>query len=114
VERGVPSEDVFTDHAGFDTYDSMYRARDVFLVKNAIVVTQGYHLSRAVYTARALGLDAVGVSADLRPYLHPLRNQAREILARLNAVIQLHITHPGPKYLGPEIPITGSGEATRG
>jgi SanA protein len=114
VERGVPSEDVFTDHAGFDTYDSMYRARDVFAVQTAIIVTQSYHLSRAVYTARALGLDAVGVSADLRTYLHPLRNQAREILARLNAVIQLHITRPGPKYLGPEIPITGSGEATRG
>ena len=114
VERGVPEEDVFTDHAGFDTYDTMYRARDVFMVKSAIVVTQGYHLSRAVYTARALGLEAFGVSADLRPYLHPLRNQAREILARVNAVLQLHITHPEPKYLGPQIPITGDGQATRG
>jgi SanA protein len=114
VDRGVPDEDVFTDHAGFDTYDTMYRARDVFMVKSAIVVTQGYHLSRAVYTARTLGLEAAGVSADLRPYLHPLRNQAREILARVNAVLQLHITHPQPKYLGPQIPITGDGQATRG
>jgi SanA protein len=114
VERGVPEEDVFTDHAGFDTYDTMYRARDVFMVQTAIVVTQSYHLSRAVYTARALGLDAVGVNADLRPYLHPLRNRAREILARVNAIIQLHITHPGPKFLGPQIPITGDGSATRG
>ncbi len=114
VERGVPDSDVFTDHAGFDTYDTMYRARDVFMVRSALVVTQGYHLSRAVYTARELGLDAVGVSADLRPYLHPLRNQAREILARVNAVIQLHITNPDPKFLGPQIPITGDGSATRG
>ncbi len=114
VERGVPDEDVFTDHAGFDTYDTMYRARDVFMVRSAIVVTQSYHLSRAVYTARELGLDAVGVSADLRPYLHPLRGEAREILARVNAVIQLHMTEPGPKFLGPQIPITGDGAATRG
>jgi SanA protein len=114
VDRGVPDQAVFTDHAGFDTYDTMYRARDVFLVKTAIVVTQGYHLFRAVYTARALGLEASGVSADLRPYLHPLRNQAREILARTNAFLQLHITHPQPKYLGPQIPITGDGRATRG
>ncbi len=114
VERGVPAEDVFTDHAGFDTYDTMYRARDVFMVQTAIVVTQSYHLSRAVYTARTLGLEAVGVGADLRPYLHPLRNEAREILARTNAFLQLHITHPGPKYLGPQLPITGDGTATRG
>jgi SanA protein len=114
VDRGIPDEDVFTDHAGFDTHDTMYRARDVFMVKTAIVVTQGYHLSRAVYTARTLGLEAIGVSADLRPYLHPLRNEAREILARVNAILQLHITHPGPKYLGPVIPITGDGQATRG
>jgi SanA protein len=114
VERGVPEEDVFTDHAGFDTYDTMYRARHVFMVESAIVVTQSYHLSRAVYTARALGLEAVGVGADLRPYLHPLRNQAREILARVKAVIQLNVTHPGPRFLGPQIPITGDGRATRG
>lgn len=114
VGHGVPEEDVFTDHAGFDTYDTMYRAREVFMVQTAIVVTQSYHLSRAVYTARSLGLDVVGVSADLRPYLHPVRNQAREILARGNAFIQLHVTHPGPKYLGPRIPVTGDGRATRG
>jgi SanA protein len=114
LERGVPEEDLFTDHAGFDTYDTMYRARDVFMVETALVVTQSYHLPRAVYTARALGLDAIGVGADLRPYLHPVRNQTREILARVNAVIQLHVTHPGPKFLGPELPITGDGRATRG
>jgi SanA protein len=114
VDRGVPDEHVFTDHAGFDTYDTMYRARDVFMVKSAIVVTQTYHLSRAVYTARIIGLEAVGVSADLRPYLHPLRNQAREILARVNAALELHLTRPQPKFLGPQIPITGDGKATRG
>ncbi len=114
LARGLPEEDVFTDHAGFDTYDTMYRARDVFQVKSALVVTQGYHLSRAVYIARALGLDAVGVTADIQVYLHPLRNELREILARVKAVGQLHITHAKPEYLGPVIPITGDGRATRG
>jgi len=114
LARGVPEEDVFTDHAGFDTYDTMYRARDVFLVETAIVVTQGFHLSRAVYTARTLGLDAVGVDSALRTYKHPVRNQLREILARVKAVMDLHVTHATPKYLGPEIPITGDGRSTRG
>jgi len=114
VARGVPDEAVFTDHAGFDTYDTMYRARDVFMVKTAIIVTQGYHLSRAVYTARGLGLQAVGVKADLHPLYSPLRNKTREIFARLNAFVQLHVTHPGPRFLGPALPITGSGRVTRG
>ena len=114
LARGVPEEDVFTDHAGFDTYDTMYRARDVFQVESALIVTQDFHLSRSVYTARALGLEATGVVADLQAYFNETRNEAREILARANAVLQLHVTHPGPKYLGPVIPITGDGRATRG
>jgi SanA protein len=114
LARGVPDEDVFTDHAGFDTYDTMYRARDVFQVETALIVTQDFHLSRAVYTARELGLEATGVVADLQPYGSETRNAVREVLARANAVLQLHITHPDPKYLGPLIPITGDGRTTRG
>jgi SanA protein len=114
LARGVPEEDVFTDHAGFDTYDTMYRARDVFQVETALIVTQDFHLSRAVYTARTLGLEATGVVADIQPYFNETRNAAREVLARVKAILQLHITHPGPKYLGPPIPITGDGRATRG
>ena len=68
LDRGVPDEDVFTDHAGFDTYDTMYRARDVFKVTDALVVTQDFHLRRAVYIARSLGLEATGVVADIQPY----------------------------------------------
>ncbi len=114
VARGIPEEDVFTDHAGFDTYDTMYRARDVFQVETAIIVTQGFHLSRAVYTARTLGLEATGVASDLRPYFNETRNATREMLARVKAILDLHITHPRPKYLGVAIPITGDGRATRG
>lgn len=114
VDRGVPSEDVFTDHAGFDTYDTMYRARDVFKVTDCLVVTQGFHLPRAVYTARALGLDATGVVADIQTYPKEWRFSLREWPARVKAFFQLHVTHPKPKFLGPVIPIDGDGNATRG
>ncbi len=113
-ERGVADEDAFTDHAGFSTYDTMYRAREVFKVTSALVVTQEFHLARAVYTARALSLDAVGVAADLRPYVGESRLAARDWLARVKAFIQLHVTRPEPRYLGPAIPIDGDGRATRG
>lgn len=114
LERGVPDEDVFTDHAGFDTYDTMYRARDVFKVTGCLVVTQEFHLSRAVYTARTLGLDATGVIADIQSYANESKNAMRDRLAAVKAVLQLHITHPEPRYLGPVIPIEGDGRATRG
>ncbi len=114
LARGVPPWDVFTDHAGFDTYDTMYRAIDVFQVRSALIVTQDFHLARSVYTARALGLEAVGVVADIRPYTDELRNRMREWLARGKAILQLHITHPEPRYLGPPLPIDGDGRTTRG
>ncbi len=114
LDRGVPDEDIFTDHAGFDTYDTMYRARDVFKVTDALVVTQGFHLPRAVYTARALGLDATGVRADIQAYGSEWGFALREWPARANAFLQLYVTKPGPRYLGPVIPIDGDGRATRG
>lgn len=114
MERGVPAEDVFMDHAGFSTFDSMYRARDVFLVTDTLVVTQDFHLARAVYTARTLGLRATGVSADRRPYLHTYWPAVREWLARCKAFLQLHVLASKPHFLGPTIPITGDGRATEG
>jgi SanA protein len=113
LARGVPDEDVFIDHAGFGTYDTMYRARDVFQVESALVVTQDFHLSRAVYTARRLGLDAIGVVADLQTYRDEAPNAAREILARMNAILELHFTHPDPVELGSPVPITGDGRKSR-
>jgi SanA protein len=114
VDQGVPEQDIFTDHAGFDTYDSMYRARDVFKVNDCLVVTQGFHLPRAVYIARSLGLDATGVTADLQAYPNSWRFSLREWPARVKAFFQLHVTHPEPKFLGPAIPIDGDGGASRG
>ncbi|HZG58789.1 SanA/YdcF family protein [Paenibacillus sp.] len=112
LDRGVPPEDIFMDHAGFSTYESMYRARDVFGVRKAIVVTQGYHLKRAVYVGRALGIDAFGVASDPREYVGAARYEAREKLARAKDFLLVHTTQPKPKFLGEPFPITGDGRAT--
>lgn len=82
VEMGVPSEDVFLDHEGYSTYESLYRAKGVFRAKRMLVVTQEYHLHRALYIARELGVEAEGVSADLRPYRKQTVYSLREHLAR--------------------------------
>ena len=111
VERGVPSADIFMDHAGFSTYESMYRARDIFLCKSVIVVTQEYHLYRSIYNASRLGLDAVGVCADLRRYRGQASREIREILARNKDFIFCIFT-PKPTYLGETIPVIGDGNLT--
>ena len=111
IAAGVPSEDVFMDHAGFSTYESLYRARDVFQARRVLIVTQEYHLYRALYIARALGLEARGVASDTRSYYGQLYRDLREVLARDKDVIQC-ILKPKPTFLGPAIPVSGSGDAT--
>ena len=86
ADAGIPRENVFQDHAGFSTYESMYRARDVFAAKKIVIVTQGYHLYRALYDARALGLDAWGVMAEDVSYRGQTLRDAREVLARVKDV----------------------------
>jgi len=111
IECGVPSEDVFMDHAGFSTYETMYRAKEVFDAKKVIVVTQEYHLSRALYIADELGLEAYGVNSDLRGYKGQSRRNAREILARCKDFM-MTIVKPEPTYLGEVISIKGDGNLT--
>lgn len=101
--KGIPDEDIFLDHAGFDTYSTMYRARDIFKVSSIIIVSQSFHLPRAVFLARSLGINAYGISAGEEPA--PIKNYVREIFANEKAVLNL-IFHRKPKYLGEEIPIT--------
>ena len=113
LEQGVPSEAIFMDHAGFSTYESVYRARDIFQVKTVLIVTQEYHLYRALYIARALGLNAYGVAADRSSYSGIVGFEAREILARVKDFFYTLI-QPLPTYLGDVIPITGDGNATNG
>lgn len=110
--RGVPTEAIFMDHAGFDTYSTMYRARDVFLVKNAIVVTQKYHLYRAVFLAGSMGIEAQGVACDRYKTLKQPYYDLREFAARLKDFFEATVLKPKPKYLGDTIPISGSGIVT--
>jgi SanA protein len=112
VAQGVPEDNIFLDHAGFSTYESMYRARDVFCASRIIVVTQSFHLSRAVYDARKLGLDAEGVNSNPRRYGNELKDALRECLARVKDYFCVNLFHPLPKYLGEAIPISGSGMVT--
>ncbi len=109
-EFGIPSEDVFMDHAGFSTYETMARAVSIFGIKRAIIVTQEYHLSRALYLARAYGIEAVGVSASLRTYRGQALRDLREAAARCKDFVTAIAK---PAYVGGEpIDITGDGNIT--
>ncbi len=113
VNAGAEADKVFMDHAGFSTYESMYRAKEVFEAKKVIISTQGYHLYRAVYVARRLGLEAYGVASDNREYSArtDTYNSSREFLARVKDFFTV-IVKPLPTYLGEAIPISGSGALT--
>ena len=111
VNEGVPSEDIFMDHAGFSTYESLYRAKEIFGADRIIIVSQEYHLYRALYIAKALGIEAYGVSADLRSYSGQYKRELREILAR-NKDFILAIAKPVPSVLGDSISLDGSGDVT--
>jgi SanA protein len=111
--HGVPDDAIFTDHAGFDTRATMVRAHRVFDVDSAIVITQGFHMGRALYLARAAGLDAHGLTADLHPYGRQGKiSDVREVLARVKAVTDT-VTDRGV-LLGPAHPIAGDGRSTWG
>ena len=112
LERGVRPEDVFCDHAGFSTHDSMARARQVFGIQRAIVVTQAFHLPRALYTARALGLEAQGVACDRRVYRKSLWYALRETGSRTKAFVQSGLFHCAPRVGGEPIAIEGDGRAS--
>ena len=106
LEHGVPFEDIFLDHAGFSTYESIIRAQKIFEVESLIIVTQEYHQYRALYTAKKSGLDAYGVSASLREYSGQGLRDQREFFARNKDFLQT-LYWPDPTYLGEPIPITG-------
>lgn len=108
IAQGVDANNVFEDDAGFSTYETMYRARDVFQAKKVIIVTQDFHMSRAIYLARSLGLEAYGVVTPETEYKSDNYNTIRETAARVKAVITA-IFKPEPTYLGEAIPINGTG-----
>ena len=111
INAGIDSKDIFMDHAGFSTYESIYRAKEIFGVHKVIIVTQGYHLYRALYIAKQLGIEAYGVASDQQQYGGQSKRELREILARnkdfINAILK-----PKPTYGGEAIPINGNGNVT--
>ena len=111
INKGVASENIFMDHAGFSTYDSIYRAKEIFQAKKIIIVTQKYHLYRALYIANSLGLDAYGVNANPRAYAGQTYRELREILARDKDFVKC-LFKPKSTYLGETIPVSGDGNIT--
>jgi vancomycin permeability regulator SanA len=111
--KGVDKKLIFLDHAGFSTYESIYRARDIFEAKKVIIVTQEYHLTRALYLAEKMGIEAQGVASDYFAYAGMQRFKAREILARVKDFIFVNVVKPEPTYLGEAIPVSGDGTATQ-
>ena len=111
IDNGVPSEDIFMDHAGFSSYESIYRAKEIFGAERIVIVTQKYHLYRALHIANSLGLEAYGVGADQRQYVGAMYREIREILARNKDFVKC-IFKPEPTYLGEAITVSGNGDVT--
>lgn len=111
MDNGVPSENIFMDHAGFSTYETIYRAKEIFGADKVIIVTQEYHLYRALYIAEQFGIEAYGVSSDLNTYGGQFMRDVREVLARCKDWAKC-IFKPEPTYLGEYIPISGNGDLT--
>ncbi len=109
--EGVPSEDIFMDHAGFSSYDSVYRAKEIFGVQNMIIVTQKYHLYRSLYIAKKLGIEAYGIESNLRIYPGQVFREIREILARDKDYFKC-IMKPEASIMGEKISLDGSGDIT--
>jgi SanA protein len=113
LHQGIPARAIFTDYAGFDTWSTMERARKIFGIESAIVVTQGFHMPRALYLAKSAGLEAQGLVADRSGYGRKgEESQVRELLARVKAVGE-GVTHPSVMG-GPGLPITGDGRSSWG
>lgn len=111
IKEGVPSEDIFMDHAGFSSYDSIYRAKEIFGTKKILIITQQYHLYRALHIAKKLELEAYGVASNLREYPNQLFREIREIFARNKDFVKCYFK-PEPTFLGEKIPITENGDIT--
>ena len=111
LKAGIPGTDIFLDHAGFDTYDSIYRAKTIFGINRALIVTQEFHLPRALYLADSIKINAIGCKADLHKYQDIGYMEKREILARVKAWLDV-VFGMNPKYMGEKYDISGDGEKT--
>ena len=111
IKNGVPSKDIFMDHAGFCSYDSIYRAKEIFGAKRIIIITQKYHLYRSIYIANKLGIEAYGIKSDARIYVKILYYEIREFLAVCKNIFKCR-KMPKPRFLGDKISLKQSGDIT--
>lgn len=111
IGEGILSQDIFMDHAGFSTYESLYRAKEIFCADRIIIVTQKYHLYRALYIAEQLGIEAYGVASDQHTYGGQMMRDIREVAARCKDFATTMMC-PRPTYLGESISIQGDGDLT--
>lgn len=112
ADHGVDTLQIFVDYAGFDTYSTLYRAKHIFGVEEAILVTQNYHLDRAVFIARNLDIDAVGYAADRGGYSNLRKNKIRELFATVKSVIDVMYGRK-PKFLGKKVDMEGKGNFSK-
>jgi len=110
-ENNIPSKDIFMDHAGLSTYDSIYRAKKIFKVNKVIIITQEYHLYRAIYISKKLDMEVYGVVADKKEYFGQIKRDIREFYARIKDFFKC-IMKPDSTYLGEVFPINGDGDKT--
>lgn len=111
LEKNIPAEDIFLDHAGFDTFDSVYRAKNIFQAESLLIVTQNFHLARALYIANRINLDAWGCRADRRFYQNIEYMKNREKLAKVKAWLDINLKSK-PRFLGSLINLNGDGRET--
>ena len=111
INKNIPSEDVFMDHAGISTYDSIYRAKYIFNAKKIIIVTQEYHMYRSLYIAEKLDIEAYGVTSNPRKYRNQKIRDIREFLARTKDFFKVTFKLKST-YLGEKIPLNKSGDIT--
>lgn len=112
AKQGVPRDDIFCDHGGVNTYTSMYRAKNVFGVERCVVVTQEYHLYRAVYEAKNFGIQTFGVACDRHDYNKMDQYESREFLARMNGFFMC-LTNVEPEVKSSPVSLDGSGRVTQ-
>lgn len=105
ISLWVNEQDIYLDYAGFDTYDSLYRAREIFDATEIVLFTQDFHLKRAMYIWNKLGLKVYWVETNLQKYIKQNYNNRRELLARIKAFFEIEIFKNKPKYLWEKVHI---------
>ena len=111
ISKNIPSENIYLDHSGYNTYDSMYRLKNTFEINKTVVVTQDYHLYRAIYLAREMGIEAYGVASNPREYQDQFKRDIREILARVKDFFKVKF-YPEATVSGDEVSVFRSGNET--